>query len=142
MSNSIYFVGHICYILFVIATKKLGQGRGAEYIMYSNEEIMEFVSLVAEVVEPDRIILFGSYAYGVPTDKSDIDLLVIKNGKDFTINDETEYAVAIHRARMRRQIKPRYDVFFGTDDQIIEIASRGGSYVDALQRGKVVYERL
>ena len=65
--------------------------------MYNDEEIMEFVSLVAEVVNPDRIILFGSYAYGEPTENSDIDLLVIKNGKDFTIDDETEYAVAITR---------------------------------------------
>jgi len=110
--------------------------------MYNDEEIMEFVSLVAEVVNPDRIILFGSYAYGEPTENSDIDLLVIKNGKDFTIDDETEYAVAIHRARMRQQIRPRYDVLFGTDRQIMEIASRGGAYVDALRKGKILYERV
>jgi len=110
--------------------------------MYSNEEIMQLVDLVAEVVDPDRIILFGSYAYGEPTDNSDIDLLIIKNGKDFTIDDETQYAIAIHRARRHRQVKPRYDVFFGTDSQVEEIASNGGSYVDALQKGKVIYERV
>ena len=110
--------------------------------MYSNEEIMQFVHLVAEIVDPDRIILFGSYAYGVPTDNSDIDLLVIKNGKDFSITDETIYAVAIHKARRSRKIKPRYDVFFGTDSQVSEIASKGGSYRDALQKGKVIYERV
>ena len=110
--------------------------------MYSNEEIMQFVSLVAEVVDPDRIILFGSYAYGEPDDKSDIDLLIIKNGKDFTIDDETKYAVAIHKARRKRQIKPRYDVFFGSEGQVNEIASKGGSYVDALLKGKVMYERV
>ena len=110
--------------------------------MYTDDEIMQFVHLVADVVDPDRIILFGSYAYGVPTDNSDIDLLVIKNGKDFTINDETVYAVAIHRARRRQKIKPRYDVFFGTDSQVSKIASRGGSYRDALQKGKIIYERV
>ena len=110
--------------------------------MYNDDEIMQFVNLVAEVVDPDRIILFGSYAYGEPTDNSDIDLLVIKNGKNFTINDETQYAVAIHRARRQRQIKPRYDVFFGTESQVDEIASRGGTYVDALQKGRVLYERV
>ena len=110
--------------------------------MYSQEDILKFVNLVAEVVDPDRIILFGSYAYGEPTDNSDIDLLVIKNGKDITIDDETQYAVAIHRARRDRQVKPRYDVFFSTDSQAEEIASRGGAYVDALQKGKVIYERM
>ena len=110
--------------------------------MYNNDEIMQFVDLVAEVVDPDRIILFGSYAYGVPNDKSDLDLLVIKNGKDFTIDDETELVVAIHKARRQRQIRTRYDIFFSTDKQAVEIAKNGGSYVDALSRGKVVYERL
>ncbi len=31
----------------------------------------------ARAFRPDRIILFGSYAYGAPTDDSDVDLLVI-----------------------------------------------------------------
>ena len=44
--------------------------------MYSYEEITRFVNLVAEVTDPDRIILFGSYAYGEPSENSDIDLLV------------------------------------------------------------------
>jgi len=110
--------------------------------MYSNDEITQFINLVAEAVDPDKIILFGSYAYGEPTDDSDIDLLVIKNGKDLTIDDETQYVVEIHRARRKRQIKPRYDVFFGSERQINEIASKGGSYVDALLKGKVMYERV
>ena len=109
---------------------------------YSNEEVRAFINLVAEVVDPDKIILFGSYAYGEPTDKSDIDLLVIKNGKDLTIDEETEYAVAIHRARRLKKITPRYDVFFGTESQVSEIASKGGSYVDALRKGKIMYERI
>ena len=111
-------------------------------MVYSNDEIREFIYLVAEAVNPDKIILFGSYAYGEPTDKSDIDLLVIKNGKDLTIDEETEYVVAIHRARRHKKINPRYDVFFGTESQVNEIASKGGSYVDALRRGKVMYERV
>ena len=109
--------------------------------MYTNDEIMQFVYLVVEVSDPDRIILFGSYAYGNPTDKSDLDLLVIKNGNEITINDETKFAVAIHKARRHRQIKTKYDVFFSTDSQAEKIAENGGAFVDALQRGKVLYER-
>ena len=29
--------------------------------------------------DPEQIILFGSYAYGNPTDESDIDLLIVKD---------------------------------------------------------------
>ncbi len=32
---------------------------------------------IAERFRPDKIILFGSYAYGQPHDDSDVDLLVI-----------------------------------------------------------------
>jgi len=29
-------------------------------------------------LKPDKIILFGSYAYGTPNDESDIDLFLVK----------------------------------------------------------------
>jgi len=109
--------------------------------MYSNEDIMQFVSLVAEVADPDRIILFGSYAYGKPNDKSDLDFLVIKNGKEISIEDETKYAVAIFDRRIQRKIKMKYDIFFSTDEQAKIIAERGGACKDALEKGRVVYER-
>ena len=109
--------------------------------MYSDEEIMQFVNLVVEISDPDRVILYGSYAYGNPCDKSDVDLLVIKNGSPISIDDETVYAVAIFNARMARKMKIRYDVFFRTDEQAQLIAERGGACKDALEKGKVVYER-
>ena len=102
---------------------------------------MQFVSLVAEVTDPDRIILFGSYAYGMPHEKSDIDLLIIKNDKELTIDEETSIAVKLFHKRKHHKIGARYDVCVRTDDQARLIAERGGALVDALQRGKVVYER-
>jgi len=109
--------------------------------MYNNDEIMQFVHLIVEVSDPDKVILYGSYAYGVPDEKSDLDLLVIKNGKEITIDDETKYAVAIFDARVQRKIKMRYDVFFRTDEQARVIAEKGGACKDALEKGRVVYER-
>ena len=32
---------------------------------------------IARKFQPERIILFGSYAYGTPTEDSDVDLLVV-----------------------------------------------------------------
>jgi len=109
--------------------------------MYNNEEIMELVSLVAEMSDPDRIILFGSYVYGEPDDKSDIDLLVIKNGKDLSIDDEAKLATDVLYKRRQLGIQTRYDVFFQTDKQAIMSAEKGGAFADALQKGRVVYER-
>jgi len=41
--------------------------------------ITEIVDRILKGYKPKKVILFGSYAYGEPTDDSDIDLLIIKN---------------------------------------------------------------
>src|SRR5436190_17204662 len=48
--------------------------RGAEIPM---RVIRRFARQVAEKFQPDKIILFGSYAYGTPHEDSDVDILVI-----------------------------------------------------------------
>ncbi len=45
----------------------------------SMKEIRAIVKRIAEQFEVEKIILFGSYAYGKPTEGSDVDLLVIMN---------------------------------------------------------------
>ena len=39
--------------------------------------IRQYARAIAERFQPDKIILFGSYAYGTPNEDSDVDLLVI-----------------------------------------------------------------
>src|SRR5437762_9198390 len=39
--------------------------------------IRRYARAVAEYYHPDKIILFGSYAYGTPHEDSDVDLLVV-----------------------------------------------------------------
>jgi predicted nucleotidyltransferase len=41
------------------------------------ERILSFSKQIARDFQPERIILFGSYAYGSPRDDSDVDILVI-----------------------------------------------------------------
>ncbi|OHB54889.1 MAG: hypothetical protein A2173_03355 [Planctomycetes bacterium RBG_13_44_8b] len=41
--------------------------------------ITEIVDRISKGYKPKKVILFGSYAYGEPTEDSDIDLLIIKN---------------------------------------------------------------
>src|SRR6266852_2828149 len=56
--------------------------------------IRRFARRIAERFQPDRIILFGSYAYGKPHEESDVDLLVImrtKNAIDQSIRISLEF---------------------------------------------------
>lgn len=44
------------------------------------EEMLEKITQrIVKAFQPDKIILFGSYAYGQPAFKSDVDLLVVMN---------------------------------------------------------------
>ena len=43
----------------------------------TQEQIQEYSDRIAAEFKPERIILFGSYAYGAPTADSDVDLLVV-----------------------------------------------------------------
>ncbi|MGD0091813.1 MAG: nucleotidyltransferase domain-containing protein [Planctomycetota bacterium] len=45
--------------------------------MTTLREIRKFVERIAKEFRPQKIILFGSYAYGQPRDSSDVDLLVV-----------------------------------------------------------------
>ena len=69
---------------------------------------------------------------------SDLDLLVIKNGAEISIDDETEYAVSIFNIRLQRKIKMKYDVFFRTDEQARRIAENGGACKDAYSNEKTL----
>ena len=61
--------------------------------MVKTSEIKRFVNAVAREFKPERVVLFGSYAGGAPTEDSDVDLLVIMHHN----GDSTEQAVEIRR---------------------------------------------
>ena len=44
----------------------------------AQEVIRRIVARVVEGYRPEKVILFGSYARGVPTEDSDVDLLIVK----------------------------------------------------------------
>ena len=45
--------------------------------MVDAQRIQQVSDEIARRFRPERIILFGSYAYGTPTEHSDVDLLVV-----------------------------------------------------------------
>jgi uncharacterized protein len=47
--------------------------------MISQNQIDEIVEKIAMNYDPERILLFGSYANGNPNDDSDLDFIIIKN---------------------------------------------------------------
>lgn len=86
-------------------------------------------------LDPDKIILFGSYAYGTPNEDSDIDLFLVKNN-----TSESKYDVqALLRLRsLVKQYRIGFDVLSASSDFL---ASREDYFhkVDILQKGQVLY---
>jgi len=100
------------------------------------EELPAAVQRIAQALQPQKIILFGSHAYGTPTPDSDVDLLVIM--KTTALQVERSLAVA-------RLLRPRVfpvDILVRTPDEI-ESALRSGDFFiqEILSRGCVLYER-
>ena len=112
-----------------------------EKIEQNEKDITALKDIIVELIDPDKIILFGSYAYGTPHERSDADFLVIKNGVEHTIKDEGDLATAIYYKRKERGISIRCDAFLENESQAFACAEDGGAYEDAFKKGKLIYVR-
>ncbi|EKQ68345.1 putative nucleotidyltransferase [Leptolyngbyaceae cyanobacterium JSC-12] len=102
--------------------------------MISISEIQAFSQRIAETFQPERIILFGSYASGQPTEDSDVDLLVILPFEELPV----QKAIAI-----RQQIKAPFplDLMARTPQQIQQRLEMGDFFIqDIMNNGRVLYE--
>jgi len=91
-------------------------------------------------LNPDKIILFGSYAYGTPTDESDIDLFLLKD--ELTMDSLDEYELTA--SRKITDLIYKYKIGFDILSAPTEYIKKREDYfykVDILQNGKVLYER-
>jgi len=93
------------------------------------------VRQIVEQFHPQRIILFGSYAYGQPRPESDVDLLVVVD----TPLKETEQAV-----RICQTIEYHFglDLIVRTPAKLAQRLALGDPFLqEAVKKGKVLYER-
>ncbi len=103
--------------------------------MVAMSSVIELSERIAREFHPEKIILFGSHAYGAPREDSDVDLLVILPfegkplDKSLEILDRTDPRFPIDLlARRPDDTARRYAEF----DPLIR---------DALDHGIVLYER-
>ncbi len=85
--------------------------------------------------DPDQIILFGSHAWGIPGQDSDVDLLVI-----VPATDERPAARAVRAHRCLRGIPLPMDLIVKSRDEMTRSARVSTSLeAEILDRGKVLY---
>jgi len=91
--------------------------------------------IVAEL-NPEKVILFGSFAYGAPNPHSDVDLLIIMN----TRASHKDRSWAVSRLLLPRPFP--VDILVKTPQEVERDLASGDFFVrEILTRGKVLYER-
>ena len=101
-----------------------------------SKTLPEAIQRIVETLNPEKIILFGSYAEGTPSEDSDVDLLVIM---------ETDASGKDRSWAVSRLLLPRpfpVDILVKTPQEIDLAVQRGDFFIkDIISRGKVLYER-
>src|SRR5438270_6744895 len=93
-----------------------------------------FARQVAERFHPEKIILFGSYAYGRPHEDSDVDILVVMPARN-----QLDQA-----ARISQATSPPFplDIIVRTPRNLRWRLAEGDSFLkEIMTRGKLLYEK-
>jgi predicted nucleotidyltransferase len=96
--------------------------------------IDDVVRQIVEKFKPNKIILFGSYAYGKPTPLSDVDLLIVMDSP-------------LKESDLSKTIRRSIDYHFGLDlvvktsKSLVSRIEMGDFFLmEIMKKGKVLYE--
>ncbi len=107
------------------------------FLPVTEEILAEITRRIVAALDPEKVILFGSYAYGTPHVDSDVDLLVIAD----TPLDDTQAAVAVSRLIMPRPFP--VDILVKTPAEVDAALKRNDGYITKIfQKGRVLFPQL
>ena len=103
--------------------------------MITQEQINEISKRIARNFKPQKIILFGSYANGIPTEESDLDLLIVK---------DSDFPSRLQNRKVRKilsDLRVPVDVIVKTPEEFQTYRNIIGTVIyPANKFGKVIYE--
>jgi predicted nucleotidyltransferase len=101
-----------------------------------NQEIIEkFTDRIVKEFDPEKVILFGSQAYGLPREDSDVDLLIILSFEGSSFRKSLD---------ILNRLDPHFpiDLIARRPDETASRYEQGDPLIrEALDKGKVLYER-
>jgi uncharacterized protein len=104
--------------------------------MIDIRQINDIVSRIAVNYNPDKIILFGSYANGNYTDNSDLDFILIKD----TVLPRHKRGLEVRRLFYRLPIPMDFKIYT-TSEYNDELSNQYSFLNSAIKGSKVLYER-
>ncbi len=113
-----------------------GANRSIQLPDITSEVIQEIAWRIAAQFAPEKIILFGSRAWGNPSAESDVDLLVIMESDKRPARRSAEISMAC------RPPMVAMDILVRTPEEIQErLRIKDPFLLQILEKGKVLYER-
>ena len=105
--------------------------------MISKKTLNEIVDRLVKEIHPNKIYLFGSFAWGVPTEDSDLDLMIIVDNSPLKTIDR------VMKARKALWgIHVSKDILVKTKDEFEKYAKMQSSLeAEILKNGKLLYEQ-
>ena len=104
--------------------------------MVTKKQIQQMADIIVEKFNPEKIILFGSYARGDATEDSDVDLFLIKD------IDEPRYKRSVPVYNMLVNFRLDLDVLVYTPNEVNEWSEVHEALPTKVQReGLVLYEK-
>jgi len=101
----------------------------------TTELLEQITQKLVATLNPEQIILFGSYAYGEPNEDSDIDLLVIVSH-----SNEPRYRRSRQAYKVLRGIGTPTDVIIMTREEVNNKVNVRSSLINrVIHDGKVLY---
>lgn len=102
--------------------------------MIAMDRILSVSDCIAQEFQPERIILFGSYAYGTPSEDSDVDLLVILPFKDKPVRKALEIL-------QKTNPKIPLDLLVRTPEQVRKRLDNQDWFMrEIMEKGRMLYE--
>ena len=104
--------------------------------MIAQKQIDEVVKRIVDNYNPEKVILFGSYAYGSPGRDSDLDLLIVKD------SDIPRYKRGRGVRKYLSGMKIAIDLIVYTNEEIRKWKNVKTAFITGvMEKGKVLYER-
>lgn len=107
--------------------------------MTNQDKFLNDITSIITQYGVEKIILFGSHAYGMPNDQSDIDILVIKN---IPADEIRNFRITLKKALWVKLGKYDYsiDIIVDNEKRIQERINLGDLfYKEIYTKGKIIY---
>ena len=106
--------------------------------------VLDNLVLSLRASDPQKIILFGSYANGNPNENSDLDLMVILDNHHVskTYEERLNKKLFVRSLVLELNRKVPLDILVYSKEEINRLKQYGNLLIDEIEKtGKVIYEK-